>query len=186
MILYAPTWRDSQDGGLNYDMKIPITWDYWEKQLSEQYHFILRLHPNAELSKKEITSIPFDSFVYDGKNEDIIELMKISDLLISDYSSSIMDYSITEKPIFAYTYDYEEYKSKRGFYYDLNKILPNGIIKDEKELVDKLVNIDFAEQKVLTKQLKSKHARYGGQATEFTVELINTWLNGEKEDNYER
>lgn len=186
IILYAPTWRDSQDGGLNYDMHIPISWDYWEKQLAGRYHFILRLHPNAELSSDEIDSIPFGTFVYDGKNEDIIELMQISDLLISDYSSSIMDYSITEKPIFSFAYDYEQYKSTRGFYYDLNEILPNGLIKDEKELVYQLINIDISKQRELTQKLKSEHARYGGQATKATLDLLDIWLNEKKDDENER
>ena len=56
---------------------------------------------------------------YDNLNE----LMKITDILISDYSSIMIDFSILERPIYNYIYDYDEYAKKRGMYFDLRKKL---------------------------------------------------------------
>lgn len=180
LILYAPTWRDSSNNGLRYEMHPPINWKLWEEKLASKYHLILRMHPNASIKEQAENEIPFGSFVYDGRHDDIIDLMIVSDILISDYSSTIMDYSILERPIFCFAYDYDMYIESRGFYYDLDKELPNGVIKSEDVLLRELLNLDFERQIELSLKLKLKHAQYGGNATEEVLNLLYSWLDSEK------
>src|SRR5699024_7695434 len=76
----------------------------------------------------------------------INELLKISDVLIADYSSLIFDYCLLKKDIILYHYDYEEYKKERGFYFELADYFPKNIAKSENELINKLKNIENFRQ----------------------------------------
>ena len=99
--------------------------------------------------------------------------MKISDILISDYSSIIFDYSILERPIYSYAYDLDEYEEKRGIYLDLEKELPNGISKTEDELLEKIANCDFDSQKEKTKKFKKKYIENDGNARKYIDKIIS-------------
>ena len=104
--------------------------------------------------------------------ENLNELMKISDILISDYSSIMFDYSILKRPIFSYAYDYEEYKSKRGMYIDIKTELPNGICENEDELLEKIINCNFEEEKIKTEKFSKKYIQNNGEARKYIDELI--------------
>ena len=104
--------------------------------------------------------------------EKLDELMIISDILISDYSSIIFDYSILERPIYSFAYDYEEYNEKRGLYEQVVKDLPNGIQKTEDELIDKIKNCEFNIQKDLTKRFRDKYVEVYGDASKYIDKII--------------
>lgn len=169
IILYAPTWRDSEDVGKNYSLKPPINWSFWQKELKDDYIILLRTHPYTT----KLMDVEFNDFIRDYSNyPKINDLLKISDILISDYSSIFFDYCILERPIFCFGYDYDIYKEKRGFYYDLNEELPNGVIKKEEELLSKIKNINYQQQVLKTKKLKEKHVKYGKDATKKCLEYL--------------
>ena len=44
VILYAPTWRESTDGGKSYAIKPPIHFDEWQKELRDEYVVLFRAH----------------------------------------------------------------------------------------------------------------------------------------------
>ncbi len=81
----------------------------------------------------------------------------IADILISDYSSVVWDYSILERPILCFAYDYDTYLSKRGTYEDLNKIFYKGIIKTQEELIDRIKNMKIGEYIEHTKKIKKDY-----------------------------
>lgn len=65
------------------------------------------------------------------------ELLVITNLLITDYSSISTDFSITERPILIYAYDIKEYtKTCRDMHYDIETILPKPFIYTEDGLLD--------------------------------------------------
>lgn len=67
-----------------------------------------------------------------------------TDILITDYSSIVTDFILTERPIIFYFFDYEDYiNHSRKFYYDLLSILPGPFAYDEWELYNLLLNIDW-------------------------------------------
>ena len=96
----------------------------------------------------------------------------IADILISDYSSVVWDYSILEKPIFCFAYDYDTYISKRGTYEDLNEILFGGITKTQEELIDRIKNMNETEYVEHTKKIKKKYIIEEQNATKKVVEII--------------
>ena len=67
----------------------------------------------------------YDGFFIDTSHYDVVEdVMIAADILISDYSGIIFDYSLMGKPIFLWPYDYDKYNEIRGLYFDIRKELP--------------------------------------------------------------
>ena len=65
------------------------------------------------------------------------EFLISTDLLITDYSSVIFDYSILEKPFILFQYDIEKYSDRREFYYSWD-IFPTEIIYKTEDLIKKI------------------------------------------------
>lgn len=167
VIVYAPTWRETNDGGATYKLIPPIDWNLWKKELGDEYVVLLRTHPYTT----KLMNVIFDDFVMDYSDyPEINHLLIASDILISDYSSTILDYSILEKPIICFGYDYSLYNKKRGFYYDLNLTIPGGVIDCELSLINRIKKIDFDAERKMVRKFKKKHMQYGGNAT---LECIN-------------
>lgn len=169
VIIYMPTFREydrNKDGSY---IAPPINIKKWKEQLKEEYVLLFRIH--YETSK--VLGIKNDEFIYDvSKFEPLNELLKISDILISDYSSVMFDYSILERPIYSFAYDYDIYLEKRGTYIDIEKELPNGICKTEDELLDKIVNYNYEEEALKTRKFKEKYIESYGRATQYIDNII--------------
>ena len=93
---------------------------------------LLRLHPFA---RKEL-SIPdeYKSFCFDISDTDTHTALGAADLLISDYSSIIFDYSLLKKPMVFFAYDLDKYTGERDFYYPYAGFVPGPIAKNKSEL----------------------------------------------------
>ena len=101
------------------------------------------------------------------------DLFKVADILISDYSASMADYSILERPIICFTYDYEEYRDERGLYVDYSKDMPSGILRTEDEVLDYIKKMDYKEECEKTRvMIKEKMIHLGGKATEMCLEEL--------------
>ena len=171
VILYAPTWRDSTDKGKTYAIKPPMDLKYWKEKLSDEYVVLFRAHHYTT----KLLDVTFDEFIMDcSKYNHINDLLKVADILISDYSATIFDYSILEKPIICFGYDYEEYSKSRGLYLDLNYELPSKVLHTEEEVIEKIININYQEECILTKKFKNKYLEYGGNATKECIEKLFT------------
>lgn len=132
ILLYAPTFRDNEEDNnvFNY-----LDLEKFNNALSEEYVIALRLHPKInQFFKGDIDTKADFIDVSDYKKEQ--ELMLISDLLITDYSSIMIEFALLNKPIIFFTYDYERYLTKdRGFYYDFESNVPGDIVKTDDELI---------------------------------------------------
>lgn len=170
IILYAPTWRDSDDKGSSYIIKPPINLSKWEQELKEDYILILRTHAYTT----NLLGVRFNDFCRNFTEYPFInDLFKVSDILISDYSACIADYSILERPIICFAYDYEDYKAKRGLYIDFAKEMPNGIFTKEDSLLEHIKNMNPEEEGRKTKRMiKDKFTYIGGDATEQCVNIL--------------
>lgn len=170
VILYAPTWRDSNDQGKTYSLKPPIHLDKWEERLKDEYVLLFRTHHYTTL----LLGVQFNDFVRDYSSyPDINDLFIVSDLLISDYSSCITDYSILERPIICFAYDYDTYSKSRGLNIDFHKEMPGGIQSTEEEVLDRILTMDTEEECRKTREmLKDKFTYIGGHATEICVNAV--------------
>lgn len=116
IILYAPTYREKGK------FHIPFNSKRLQETLNNEYIVISKLHYLNQLV--DIESQIFDFTEY----PDLYDLFKVSDVLISDYSSLILDYATLNKPIILFQYDYIEYMSSRGVYFNLNDYISKDCI----------------------------------------------------------
>src|SRR5699024_10412232 len=173
--LYAPTYREYEKDNLGRSLfKLQFDLETWQRELGDNYILLLRLHYESIL---DIDIDKYNEFVLDVSNySNLNELMIASDLLISDYSSMFFDYSILNKPMICYTYDFEKYSNLRGLYFDLRKYIPGGSIS-EKELlllIKDYINNNRTEE---VKKFRNKYVEYYGDATTKSLDCIENILN---------
>ena len=121
----------------------------FSRKFKDEYVMLIRLHPNI-LDRSTELGIEGKDGVYNASfYPDMQELLVASDILITDYSSSMFDFALTKKPCFIYASDIKNYSDDRGFYFDLEK-LPFVISTDTKELLSNisLFNIDKYNKEV--------------------------------------
>lgn len=131
IILYAPTFRKKGE----YEM--PIDLELMRENLSDEYILLIRLHHFVYAAYK----VPEDGkFIFDaGKYDNITDLYKIADIMITDYSSVMFDFALTGNPMIFFTYDLDEYVNQtRGVYFDIRTEGPGPIVKTNEELLEAL------------------------------------------------
>lgn len=171
-ILYAPTFREFSraDDGRNA-LGIPIDFAKWERVLGKEYVLVITAHYEVA---KLLDELPQNDFVINVfKYPELNDLIKVSDILISDYSSIVFDYSIMERPIFCYGYDYDSYTAERGVYTDLDKLFSHGVLRTEDALLDAIVHMDYAAECAYTKRyIKEAYIAAYGDAAKKAVDVI--------------
>ena len=170
IISYIPTWRDSKDGGKHYDFSLPMHIEKWEEKLSDEYVLLFRAHHFTN----RLSNLSADQFIKDFSSyPDINDIFIVSDIMVSDYSASIADYAILERPIICFGYDYDDYDVDRGFYEDMEKVVPNGVMRTEDEVLNHILTMDYEEECRKTKtMIKDRFVTYGGNAIETCVNKL--------------
>ncbi|GAJ26249.1 CDP-glycerol:poly(glycerophosphate) glycerophosphotransferase [Liquorilactobacillus sucicola DSM 21376 = JCM 15457] len=170
IILYAPTWRDSRDSGKDYDFEVPINFEKWQKLLGEDFVVFMRAHDRTS----KLLNVKFNNFVRDfSEYEDLNDLLIVADLLITDYSSILFDYSILLKPFICYCYDYEEYSKKRGFYFDPKAVYPDGVMESEEEVLSEVGKINYETKSESANYVRDKFMEFTkGNATEQCTKVL--------------
>jgi len=134
-ILYAPTFRgDSKHSAVYHDGL-----DLHELQAAcgDDYVLLLRLHPFVAASVPLANDLA--GFVIDvSSHSDINELLLISDVLVTDYSSTIYEYALLGRPMAFFAPDYEPYQAERGFYFDYESGVPGPVFTTTSGLAEYL------------------------------------------------
>ena len=140
IVLYAPTFRDNQHNKNTYSHSLNLDLKKVHKSLGDNYVVALRLH--YLVSESLAGGLP-DGVIDVSNYPDITKLYLVSDLLITDYSSVMFDFSLTNKPMYFYMYDLKEYRDiLRGFYFDISE-LPGAILETEENLISALNDKDY-------------------------------------------
>lgn len=172
VILYAPTFREFSraDDGRNA-LGIPIDFKKWEAALGEEYVMLITAHYEVA---KLLDELPKNSFVINAFKYPVLnDLIKVSDILVSDYSSIVFDYAIMERPVLCYAYDYDSYSVERGLYTDLEKLFYDGVLRTEEALLNAVVNMDYDAECAYTREnIKNEYLASYGNAAEKAVEVI--------------
>ncbi|MFC4620446.1 CDP-glycerol glycerophosphotransferase family protein [Camelliibacillus cellulosilyticus] len=129
LILYAPTYRGKSHGQNLIDC--PLDVKTLKTILGEKYALLVHLHPYMHGKMK----VPINNnFSYNIDDFSIQDLMVVSDLLITDYSSVIFDYSLLVRPMAFFSYDLDDYLKERDFYYDYQTFIPGPMFKETQSL----------------------------------------------------
>lgn len=170
IILFAPTFR-----GRVANAQTPDCFDLkmFAEHFADEYVVVFKHHPLVKVLP-EIPEEYVDTFAYDATHTMTIEdLLCVSDICISDYSSLIFEYSLLERPMLFYAYDLDDYFDWRGFYYDYDALTPGPICKTNEEMVDYIEHIEerFNKQEVIDFKNKFMSA-CDGHATERIIEMV--------------
>ena len=175
LVLYAPTYRGSDWCGTKTLKKINIDYKNLLKSLEHKFggdwRFALRLHPGlkqVEIEDKEIVNC--------STYPDMQELLYAADLVITDYSSLMWDFSLSKKPCFIYADDLDEYERTRGFYMP-SKQWPYPIARNNEELQMNIINFDLSSYQEAVKRHHKESGSYEqGNACEIVMKLIENHI----------
>ena len=141
VILFAPTYRGlrAEDAGYDFD-KLDL--DRLCQALQDEYVFVFKWHPAAYNNIKRGIIKAYDLTKYGdffldlSAERDINDLLFVTDILVTDYSSVLFDYSLRRKPIVYFTYDLEKYNDGRGMYYDFDEYVYGPVVRTTDALID--------------------------------------------------
>ena len=154
IVLYAPTFRRDKSiepYRINWSRVVPELRKIYG---TEKVSILLRLHPNL-IGKADASSLVNDESVIDvTRYHDMQELLCVSDLLITDYSSSMFDITMVKKPCMLYATDIEKYN--RGYYFDFAE-LPFPLARNEEELIGNIRTFDSAAYEEAVESFFEKH-----------------------------
>lgn len=116
VVLWAPTFRGNATDP--YQVGVEAI-DALEKQLGEQYFLIRKVHPHVD-----------DRYHLSNCNIVTEQLLPVTDLLITDYSTVMTEFLFFNKPYVLFAPDLQEYQQKRGFYVDYESMSPYLVTRD--------------------------------------------------------
>ena len=169
VILYAPTYRGRVAKAYSPE---EMDLQRMHQELGEEYVIVFKHHPFV----KNRPQIPEElkEFAVDMTDDMAIEeLLMVSDICISDYSSLVFEFSLFERPMIFFAYDLDEYFDWRGFYYPYEEMTPGPICKETGEMIDYIKNLDTRFDKQQVTAFKEKFmSACDGHATERILELL--------------
>ena len=169
--LYAPTFRgvNARDAWFPFDKVDLRRWgDFCRRTQSV---LLVKMHPFVP-QKVEIPAEYADCIFDAADLREVNDLLFIVDVLVTDYSSIIYEFSLLHRPMYFYAFDQKMYEASRDFYEPFDQIIPGKAIKTFDGLMEALEkeNFDYDE---LDRFVEKNFACPDGKATDrFIDELI--------------
>ena len=137
VVLYGPTFRN-EPSNEPYAIDTERVLQTLEQKTGDKWIFLFRAHPNFVWYEKP--AFEYSDKVMDVTNyPDMQDLLLISDVLISDYSSAMFDFNLMHRPVFLFTKDIEAYQKMRGLK-DWYFKVPFPFCHNNDELVSAIAN----------------------------------------------
>ena len=127
IVLYLPTFRSGEVDAV--DMLKAQFSDKTDAQL------VISTHPLSAVVKEENFTAKGGFTSYD--------LMKIADVIVTDYSACAFEASVLLKPLYFFVPDYAFYMADRGINVDLKKEFPSAAFEKADELVKAVEKNDY-------------------------------------------
>lgn len=135
VVLYAPTFRGSSitKARSPNDVDFPAL----RHDLGDDHVVLLREHPFV--ARRASGDPELSGFVIDvSDHPDVNELMLVSDVLVTDYSSVIFEFALLGRPMVFFAPDHAAYEAERGFYVDYAAYVPGPVVTTTAALRDEL------------------------------------------------
>ncbi|MCL2298920.1 MAG: CDP-glycerol glycerophosphotransferase family protein, partial [Firmicutes bacterium] len=179
IVLYAPTFRGDNLGAARHDEAL----DYAAlgDALDGGCALLLKAHPQA-LKRFSLPPPEPCPFVFNAADLPIETLLCAADLLISDYSSLVFEYSLLGRPMLFYPYDLEAYEKERSFYFPYLRFVPGDLVWDTGDIVDgvrrNLFEGQFDPARVETFRGKYMSACDGGSTRRIVGKVLGVTSGG--------
>lgn len=167
IVLYAPTFRSNKS--ICYDLDLNRMTRALEKKFHRSFEMLVSRHP---VNYQEYTFERDAKYCFAGGYDDFQELLAAADILITDYSGCMYDFSYTGKPVFLYQKDYIDYVQDRNFYIPMDK-LPYIKAHSNEELENAIENFDMEKYKTRLTAFMSSMGNYDtGKASAMVAEYL--------------
>lgn len=170
IILFAPTYRGSEQKEAYYDYDKLDLCRIYEYCRANNSVFIIKMHPFVKESihiPEEYSDVICDFSGYPNIND----LYYVTDLLVTDYSSNYFEYALLRRPVVFYTYDRQIYELTRGVHRSIRESAPGKVCDTFDEFMLCLENEDYEVQKLL-KFVEDNFGDYQGNATNKVIDDI--------------
>lgn len=147
VVLFAPTYRGQNRKTAYYPYEL-IDFDGLYRYAQEKDAVVLfKMHPwvpgDVPIDEKYA-----DRFLSMNTYPNINELFYVTDLLITDYSSSMYEFLLMKKPMLFFPFDKNQYSVSRGFHRDYDSNVPGKICYTFDELLSAMNAEDYEFEKV--------------------------------------
>lgn len=132
IIVYAPTFRKDKD------ISVEVL-ELNNAAAEKGFTLIVKKHPLMEIGKSENGK----AAIFEAEGFSTLETMSIADYVICDYSAVVFEAALMGKPLFFYTFDFDEYEGSRSFYIDYKAEMPGFITVDPYVLIDAIENEEY-------------------------------------------
>ena len=173
VLVYAPTFRNSHSLDL-YDVDFAALKAALERKFGGEWVIALRMH--YYLADKAMASqAPYLRNATDYP--DMQDLLQCADVLLTDYSSCMWDFSLMHKPCFLYARDISEYRGERDFYTPIES-WPFPLASHNDELAQVIADFDKdAYRAAVDRHHKELGSTESGTAARQCVQRIVEFLN---------
>lgn len=139
LVMFLPTFRDGQgDSQYQFD-EAELT---WLREWAERHNAVLGVREHmADKARTYSTALaPLGAIDMSSRRYPDLEILyRVADALVSDYSSCLVDFMMTGKPVMSFAYDYDRYNNdERGLFYELDRVLPGPVCRSFGELATAL------------------------------------------------
>ena len=147
VVLIAPTYRGRKVEDANYDFD-KLNLEKIVSELGEDYQIVVKWHPALYSNiNRGICNFASDKAIDASPYGDINDLLLVTDIMVTDYSSVIFDWYLLNKPVVYFTYDLEEYEAGRGLYYKFDEYVYGQVATDYMGLVEAIKKEDLSLEK---------------------------------------
>ncbi|KPC82571.1 MULTISPECIES: bifunctional glycosyltransferase/CDP-glycerol:glycerophosphate glycerophosphotransferase [Streptomyces] len=140
VVLYAPTFRGGP--GKRKRQRLPLDAARFAERFGDTYTLLVRAH---YLEAASLPACPPGTVVDVSGHHDVSELLALTDVLVTDYSSIMFDYALLDRPIVLFAPDLDAYAAERGSYFDLREKAPGPVTATEEELFAVLSRLKTAD-----------------------------------------
>ena len=171
--LYAPTFRGNNAVDARFPME-RIDWKKWGAFLKERNELLLiKMHPYV----KKPVPIPeeYKDYMLDlSEYREVNDILFISDVMITDYSSVMYEFSLLRRPMYFYAFDQRMYENSRDFYEPYEDTVPSTsvIVKTFPALMHALENTDDYDYDALDRFVKKNFTYTDGKSTDRFIDEI--------------
>lgn len=138
--LFAPTFRGQNVNDADYPEEF-LDIEGFAQSLGEEWAVIIKMHPFVKRRVSIPESVSHRVFDF-GDEREINDILFITDVLVTDYSSVIFENAVIGNPAVLYAPDLEEYDGGRGFYYDYNDYSCGAVVRSQEELAAAVLNAE--------------------------------------------
>ncbi len=146
IVLFAPTFRGMVKETAFYPTEM-FDLNTVCRELPNEYVFIVKHHPFVN-DKQPIPEKYKDRIIDLSEDTELNDLLFVTDVIITDYSSLVFEASLLDIPMIFYVFDLEKYVNERDFYFDFKLYAPGKIVYSQEQLIDVIEKNDFCTERI--------------------------------------